>query len=317
MFQKAVRTQRKLKMCLFGPSGGGKTFTGLTVLSNLVGPQGRIAVIDTEASSASAYADEFSFDVQPLTEFSVTDYVDAINEAVRLGYDGLLVDSTSHAWNGAGGILERVEEHKKAHRAGNDFAAWGIVKPDETKLWAALTQSPIHLICTMRSKTEYEISQDEKTGKKKVEKLGLAPIQRQDLEYEFDVVGRMDIDNTLVIVKSRCTPVNGRVFDKPGKDFAAILAKWCDSGESTPAPAIPTNGNAKAPAPPPASDIHRTLWAEWLALRDAHSVPKDLFLNRIDGPFRDTDPERIAVVLDGIRSEFASATEPEQEEIPC
>ena len=46
--RKAVREQRPLRMAIYGPSNSGKTFTSLMIARELVGPDGTIALSDTE-----------------------------------------------------------------------------------------------------------------------------------------------------------------------------------------------------------------------------------------------------------------------------
>ena len=69
MFKKAERKQSRLRLCISGPSGAGKTEGALTIATSLKGA-GKIAVIDTENGSASLYADRFEFDVLNLDRMS-------------------------------------------------------------------------------------------------------------------------------------------------------------------------------------------------------------------------------------------------------
>ncbi len=78
----------------------------------------------------------------------------------------------------------------------------------------------------MRAKTEWILDRDERTGKTVPRKVGLAPVMRDGIEYEFDVCGDMDQENTLVITKSRCPKLAGGVFPKPGKELADVLKEW-------------------------------------------------------------------------------------------
>jgi hypothetical protein len=53
-------------------------------------------------------------------------------------------------------------------------------------------------------------------AKKTVKKLGMAPIQRQGMEYEFDIVADMDIDHNMIVSKSRCFAVAAAVRRSQG-----------------------------------------------------------------------------------------------------
>lgn len=233
-FVRATKQQAKLRLALIGPAGSGKTYTALNIAQHL---GERIALVDTERGSASKYADIFSFDVLELDSFHPQRYIDAIHEAEQAGYDVLIIDSLSHAWAGKDGALELVD--KAAKRAsGNSFAAWREVTPIHNALVDTMIAARLHLIVTMRSKTEWVVEKDERTGKTQPRKVGLAPVQRDGLEYEFDVVADMDIDNNFIVSKTRCTALTGAVVAKPGKEVADILRAWLTSGApaSQPAP---------------------------------------------------------------------------------
>ena len=121
LFQKATKTQSKLRLALYGVSGSGKTYSALSIASGL---GGRIAVIDTERGSASKYASRFDFDVLDMQPpFSPAAYVNAIKAAEGEGYDILIIDSLTHAWSGTGGALEMVDNAAKRN-AGNTYYAW-------------------------------------------------------------------------------------------------------------------------------------------------------------------------------------------------
>ncbi|MFN7976371.1 MAG: ATP-binding protein [Acidobacteriota bacterium] len=233
-FSKATRKTAKARVALVGPSGSGKTMTALFVALGLVGKAGRIAVLDTERGSASKYAgdpDIPDFDACELSTFSPLTYVEGIREAIRAGYDAIVIDSLSHAWMGKDGALEQVD--RAAKRAKSSFMAWREVTPMHNELVDALVQAPMHVLVTMRSKTEYVIEDDDR-GKKVPRRVGIGPVQRDGLEYEFDVVGDMDLDNTLVVTKTRCRSLSGAVVRKPTVQLGLTLAAWLQQGEPVP-----------------------------------------------------------------------------------
>jgi hypothetical protein len=223
-FTKATKTRSRLRMALIGPSGSGKTYSALALATQL--SQARVAVIDTERGSASKYADLFDFDVLEPETFSPRQYVNAILEAERAGsYDVLVIDSLSHAWAGKGGALEMVDNASRGE--GGKFGAWRSVTPEHNLMVDTLIRSPLHVIATMRSKTEYVMEG------KTVRKVGLQPVQRDGMEYEFDIVGDMD-DATLTIGKTRIPALKGTTIYQPGAELAATLRTWLDSGIADP-----------------------------------------------------------------------------------
>jgi hypothetical protein len=256
-FKPATKEQSKLRMALIGPSGSGKTWTALAIATEL----GKVALIDTERGSASKYAGNFDFHVMELTDYSPLKYIEAIKAAAQFGYDAVVIDSLSHAWNAPGGVLDMVDRAAKRSQSNNSFAAWRDVTPLHNQLIDALVGTPIHLIATMRSKTEYVLETNER-GKTMPRKVGLAPVQRDGMEYEFDIFAEMDMDNNLIVSKTRCTALNGAVVAKPGKNIAEVIRAWLTDGEVPmlkvvePGPA-PEKSSEEIEAPGPAQPEER------------------------------------------------------------
>ena len=246
-FQRATKKQSRLRLALIGPSGSGKTYTALRVAQYL---GEKVAVIDTERGSASKYADEFTFDTNEPESFHPQKYIDAIREAEEAGYGVLVIDSLSHAWMGKDGALELLDRSVKRSQSGNSFAAWREVTPLHNALVDAMLQSRCHIIVTMRAKTEYILETNDK-GKQVPRKVGMAPVQRDGLEYEFDVVADMDLDNNLIVSKTRCKALSGALIPKPGKELADTLLAWLTDGAEVPVPAqqAPKEGPRPSSAP--------------------------------------------------------------------
>lgn len=219
LFTKAVKHSAKLRLALCGPSGSGKTYSALAIASGL---GTRIAVIDTEHGSASRYADEFQFDVLELTSFHPEQYLKALAAAASEGYDVCIVDTLSHAWTGESGILDLHDKAVKRDRSANSFAAWRDITPIHNKLVDGLVNARTHLLVTLRTKTEYVL--EERNGKQAPRKVGMAPVQRDGIEYEFDLVGDLDLSHTLVLSKTRIRVFDGAMIERPGADFGRALA---------------------------------------------------------------------------------------------
>lgn len=234
--EKATKEQIKLRMAIDGPTGSGKTYTALRFAHRLSGQNGAILVIDSERRSASKYVGEnpdgtpWAFDVINLPTFSPSTYTEAVRMAGKEGYDVVIIDSLSHAWMGRDGALEQVD---RANTSGGKFAAWRNVTPQHNAMIDAILDCPAHVIVTMRSKMEYAMEETEENGKRKtvVQKLGMAPIQRSGVEYEFDVVIDMDATNTAYITKSRCSAINGETVFQPTGAFIEPLVDWLNEGE--------------------------------------------------------------------------------------
>ena len=248
MFKKAIRAKKKLRMGIVGPSGSGKTYTALALASGL---SDRVACICTEYGSASLYAHKFGFDVLDLTDdFSPQRYIEAIHAAGAEGYGTLVIDGLSQAWMGKGGALEMVDSAAKRNKGGNSYTAWRDVTPWHNKLIDAILGAPCHVIATLRAKTEYVLEANDR-GKQVPRKVGMAPVQRDGMEYEFDVVADMDLDHNMIVSKTRLEFLDGAVIPKPGPEVAKRILQDLESGVDAPAPAPvappagkPANGNA-------------------------------------------------------------------------
>lgn len=230
MFQKAERKQSKLRLALTGASGSGKTTAALNIASGI---GGRIAVLDTENGSASLYADQFDFDVVNLVApYTPERFIEVILAAEKAGYDILIIDSTTHEWSGKGGCLELVDDTAKAKFKGNSWSAWNEVTPRHRKFIDAMLRSNMHIITTMRSKTE-TAQEDIGNGKKRVVKLGMKSEQRDGIEYEFTTVLDLVHDgHYATATKDRTRIFAGQDPQHITKDTGAMLRDWLTSGKA-------------------------------------------------------------------------------------
>lgn len=235
-FKHAERTQARLKIALTGPSGSGKTFSGLLIAAGI---GKRIAVVDTENGSASLYADMDKgplagvvFDTLELAPpYTINKYTEAIDAAEKASYDVLLMDSISHAWAGEGGLLDKKTALDA--RGGNSYVNWATITPEQERFKARLLQADMHIICTMRSKQDYVLELNEK-GKQAPKKVGLAPIQRDGMEYEFTTVFDLAMDHNAAVSKDRTGLFDGQLF-KPSKETGAKIMKWLKAAKPVPA----------------------------------------------------------------------------------
>jgi hypothetical protein len=244
-----VKYDAKLRFAVCGPSGSGKTYTLLQLATELGGP---VALVDTEHGSASKYADLFEFDVLELDSYDPARLIEIIDRAAEAGYRVLCIDSLSHFWVGKDGELDLVDRAARRMQSANSFAAWKQVTPLHNALVDKIMGAPLHVLASMRAKTEWILDRDERSGKTVPRKVGLAPVMRDGIEYEFDVCGDMDQENTLIVTKSRCSKLAGGVFAKPGKELADVLKEWLgglpsESAKPEPQPSNDTPALATEP----------------------------------------------------------------------
>lgn len=234
-FAPATREQAKARIALEGPSGSGKTYTALTLATAMAD---RVALIDTERGSASKYAagksgSGFAFDTLQMFKYDPRDLVAALAAAGQAGYGAVIIDSLTHFWSGTGGMLELVDAIGKRGGSGGNFGGWKEARPFERGMIDALLAYPGHVFVTMRTKSEYVVEEDAR-GRKQVRKVGTKAEQRDGIEYEFDIVGDLDQENTLVVTKSRCPELSGAVINRPGTDMAASVLEWLTDGAEVP-----------------------------------------------------------------------------------
>jgi len=228
MFNKAVKNKAKLRLGIVGSAGSGKSYSSLLIAKGI---GGKIAVIDTENGSANLYAKLCDYDVCTIKPpYTVQKYLQAIEFAEEEGYDTIIIDSLSHAWAGEGGLLD--QQGKIADSGKNSFAAWRNITPQHNKLIEIILNSSCHIIATMRAKTDYVMQENDK-GKQMPVKVGLAPVQREGMDYEFTVVFDIASNHTAVTSKDRTSLFDGQIFipsEKTGQD----LLKWLEDGVDEP-----------------------------------------------------------------------------------
>jgi hypothetical protein len=235
--RKAERKRQNLRLAFMSPTGGGKTFTSLRVahaIAKRVG--GRVAVIDTEEGSSELYSGEqnpdggvFDFDVIDLAQqpgkFKVENYIQALNTCAQAGVPVVVVDSASHAWAGEGGVLAFVD----ARESKNKFSGWKDATPLQQKFVRALLSYPGHVIVTMRVKTEWVLEPGQ-NGKQTPRRVGMQPVQREGIEYEFTCVFDLEQDTRrLTVGKTRCHALTDYVATNAGAELANVLLDWLDS----------------------------------------------------------------------------------------
>lgn len=246
--KKAKREKIYVKVALMAPSGGGKTYGSLRLATGMAqeieketGKKARILLANTEQKRGYYYANEFDYDIVDIdAPHEPEKYVDLIDFAVSEGYDILIIDSSSHEWEGKGGCLELQS------KAGGTYQAWGKVTPRHNKFINAIADSPIHIIATMRGKDQYETTKDERTGKMSVQKLGVGAKQRDGFEYEFTCTFLIDQKTNSAEVQKD----NTHIFESQGatlltEGHGVKLIQWANEGDGY----TPVNRNEVSEAP--------------------------------------------------------------------
>jgi hypothetical protein len=226
--RKAERKKAKLRLGIAAPSGAGKTFGALQMAFGL---GGKVGLIDTEHGSGDLYAHLGDYDIISIeAPYSVSKYTQAIKAFEEASYSTIIIDSLTHAWAGDGGLLDK--QGKLADRGTNSFAAWRTITPEHNALVDAMLRSPCHIIATMRAKQEYVLETNDK-GKQTPKKVGLAPVQREGMEYEFTVMLDIDMHHVASASKDRTGLFDGQLF-KISEDTGKTLLNWLETGAEPP-----------------------------------------------------------------------------------
>lgn len=226
-FAKATRKKCKMKLSLQGPSGSGKTYSALLLAKGITGDLSKVAVIDTENGSSHLYAKLGAYSVLNLeAPFTPEKYIEAIQCAIQEGYECVIIDSLSHEWFGTGGILEI-----HSNMQGNSFTNWSKLTPRHNALIEAIVSSDIHILATLRSKTEYVIQQV--NGKNIPEKVGLKSIQRDDTEYEFTISFELNKNFMSTVSKDRTGLFKNQPELVINEQIGKRIIEWCNSEDNT------------------------------------------------------------------------------------
>lgn len=237
-FKDAERKQEKIKVMLAGISGSGKTYSVLKIAKGFLEElgvkdlTGKIGVIDTENGSSNLYAGLDGmppFKVLTLTPPYTTDrYLKALDLAVRMGFEVVIVDTISHQWRGEGGIIDRLDREKLTAKGGS-FPLWAKYTPEHTRFVTALLHAPVHLFCTARCKQSHILVENEK-GKMEPKKVGMEIIQRDQIEYEFTLIMDIEPNHYATVSKDRTHLFDDSSFI-PSEGTGKRVAEWLKGGK--------------------------------------------------------------------------------------
>ena len=180
----AQRSRVPLWLSIIGPSGSGKTTSALRLAT---GFGGKIAVVDTENLRSTYYADRYSFEVVDFKPpFGPLDYLAAIKHCVSKGAATVVIDSMSHEWEGAGGVLEshdaecdRLAEAWKSTREKVQMSAWQRPKAEHRRMLNEMLQLGVNFILCYRAREKLKVIPN-----RPPQPLGWQPVGPDDLVYE-------------------------------------------------------------------------------------------------------------------------------------
>ncbi len=228
--RRAERKQAKVRIGLSGPSGSGKTYTALKLARGMAsGGWNKIALIDTENRRGDLYSHLGDYFIITLEKpYTPERYIEAITACEEAGMEIIIIDSTSHEWDGEGGCLESNDLIAKTKFKGNTWAAWSITTPRHRRFIDAIIASPCHIITTLRSKTDTIQTDD-----KKIKKVGIKEIQREGFEYELTVSFELDRDGHYATVGKDNTEIFKNIDPKVlNEEDGKKIREWNEGGKA-------------------------------------------------------------------------------------
>ncbi|WP_282136033.1 AAA family ATPase [Seonamhaeicola maritimus] len=223
--KQSKRERVKLRIGISGASGFGKTHSALLLAYGMTNDWSKIAVVDTENSSASLYSHLGNYNTLDLSApYSPERYAKAIKICEDASQEVIIIDSVSAEWSGTGGCLQIHEQ------LGGRFQDWGPVKKRHQAFIDSILQSKCHIITTTRRKIDYSLDIGS-NGKSRVVKHGTKEITSDGYEYELTLNFELLNDNHLVKAsKDRTGLYMGKsefvITSKIGKQ----LLDWCNQG---------------------------------------------------------------------------------------
>lgn len=234
--RKAKRAGARLVIALAGQSGDGKTRTALELAYGMVNyDASKIGFIDTENKRGSLYADVFAGHATHPTnvEFLIGDleppftpqrYSDAIKEFQAAGVEVLVIDSTTHEYEGTGGILEMREPLPGKQNKRDNYA-----KAEHKKFMNTLLQSNMHVICCVRAREKTKVTQEQ--GKTVYKSEGVLPIQEKNFMFEMTAsVQMLNQGREQMVLKcpEELRPILGREQGYITSADGLALRQWVD-----------------------------------------------------------------------------------------
>lgn len=259
----------------FGPSGTGKTMSALLLMRGLVGPEGRITLIDSEAGRGSLFADVIpgGYSVLDLdAPFSPDRYFEAFDVAEKSS-DGIVIDSLTHAHNGEGGMLD-IQEAELTRMAGENnyskreackLASWIPAKMQIKRFIGRILRSKVPLICCLRAEPKTHMVKDDSGKNKVITDQFSTPIFDSKFIYElllnFETYSKNG-QGGYVIPRKITHPSLAALVPKENEQIGVkhgiALAEWCAGGSTAP---VVKESLTTPKTDPKTAELKRKLWS--------------------------------------------------------
>ena len=235
-FSKAVRRRVPLLVSFDGVSGSGKTYSSLMLAAGMVGPLGRVALLDTENRRGEMYADEPGImkafpngyeyaEMKP--PYSPARYIEAIKDAQAAGITCLVIDSGSHEWEGYGGCSDIAENSKL-----KGMPNWIKGKLEHKKFMQTFLSAELDIITCLRAREKVKVVKDSK-GENQFVPQGIMPICEKNFVFEMTLSVMIEETTHRPIVRKVPAPLAHLFPDNLKlitKEIGAQVLAWAESG---------------------------------------------------------------------------------------
>lgn len=240
----ATRQGVKALVGFYGKSGSGKTMSALLFARGLVGPAGRVCLIDTEAGRGSIFSDLIPGGYLVLNldaPFSPQRYEDAIVQAEKAS-DCVVVDSMTHEWSGEGGVLDWADDElqKMGGDDRNKMRSWIKPKMAHKMMIQRLLRSKVPLICCLRGEEKTHVAKGDGQKAKVITDDFSTPLFDPRFIFEmllnFETVAHEGRGGYVVprkITHPSIAALLPAAGEQIGEKHGAALSAWC-SAAATP-----------------------------------------------------------------------------------
>lgn len=243
----ATKDRVGLFVSLTGGTNSGKTWSACRLARGIAGPNGRVAVLDTEGGRTKRIAEEnFGFFTTVMDPpFRPHLFAEAAVDAEQAGFDALLIDSFSMEWVGLGGVLD-WQAQELQRMAGDDFrkqermkmASWIKPKSAHKAMVYSLLQRRIPIIFSIRGE---ETVKPGEAGEKPTKIL--KSVCNSQFPYEVTVSFRLEAERKGFIDLSdpkswKMEGAHREIFrhgDQLSEEHGAALAAWARGERAAPA----------------------------------------------------------------------------------
>jgi len=242
--RKAQRSEAFLKLGISGGPGSGKTMSSLLMGYGLVKGAhpdmpdekiwDKIVIVDTEHGSGELYVGTVKHNIKigeylviSLDKpFTAEKFIKAMDICAKRGdIEVCILDSSSHLWAGSGGLLQ--QQQQEAKRTGNKYTAWGKITPMHNAFVEKILQTPMHIITTMRAKPATIMNNE--GGQTTIKEIGLQPIQRKGISFEFTIFMTLNEDHEVYVSKDRTDTHDSKTFIVTPQ-YGIEMIKWLKTG---------------------------------------------------------------------------------------